>query len=318
MTAPRNEMFDPCESGFYHCISRCVRRAFLCGNDPYTGKSFEHRKKWVENKLFELLEIFAMDCFAYSVMSSHLHTLLRNLPELAASWSNEEVARRWCKLFPRGKSKDAPQLASSEARIRFIASTPALVDMYRERLSDISWFQRCLNEFIACKANAEDKCTGRFWEGRFKSVKLETEGAILSCAAYIDLNPIRAKSAATLEECNFTSIQDRILNATQKSKGSRLASFSTHVAEDITDERYLQIVEETGKIIIAGKGRISDELQPILLRLGIKPDGWLKSTRAQENLFRRVIGSVDSIRALASRKSKKWFQGLAAAAMVFA
>jgi len=55
----------------YHCISRCVRRAFLCGEDIVTGKSYEHRKQWVADKLSELAKIFAIDVCAYAIMSSH-------------------------------------------------------------------------------------------------------------------------------------------------------------------------------------------------------------------------------------------------------
>jgi len=87
--------------GVYHCISRCVRRAFLCGVDDYTGINYEHRRAWIADRLKTLLSIFGMEVFAYAVMSNHLHLVIRNRPDLASNWSAQEVAQRWCTLFPK-------------------------------------------------------------------------------------------------------------------------------------------------------------------------------------------------------------------------
>lgn len=100
MTTARHLLVDPTAPGFYHCISRCVRRAWLCGTDPYNGKSYEHRRDWVEGRLLELSEIFAIDVYAYSVMSNHVHVVLRIDPDASASWTDQEVAARWVRLFP--------------------------------------------------------------------------------------------------------------------------------------------------------------------------------------------------------------------------
>jgi len=77
-----------------------------------------------------------------------------------------------------------------------------------------------LNEYISKRANIEDNCTGHFWESRFKSQALLDERALLTCMAYVDLNPIRACMAKTPETSEYTSIQERI-----KIKKSKLLSF---------------------------------------------------------------------------------------------
>ncbi|MDT8322448.1 MAG: transposase, partial [Xanthomonadales bacterium] len=83
----------------YHCISRCVRRHFLCGNDPHTGKDFSHRRDWIRSRIFELQAIFAIDVCAYAVMSNHVHLVLRVQQDVALNWDDREVAKRWLELF---------------------------------------------------------------------------------------------------------------------------------------------------------------------------------------------------------------------------
>jgi REP element-mobilizing transposase RayT len=78
----------------YHCISRCVRRQFLCGLDPRTGRDFSHRRDWIRQRVFELQSVFAIDILAYAVMSNHLHLVLRVDQQRALDWEAREVARR--------------------------------------------------------------------------------------------------------------------------------------------------------------------------------------------------------------------------------
>ena len=92
---PRKFLFDPAEVGIYHCINRCVRRAFLCGTDELTGKCFDHRKVWIQERMAFLAGNFAVDVLGFSILSNHIHVVVRNRPDIVAGWSDEEVARRW-------------------------------------------------------------------------------------------------------------------------------------------------------------------------------------------------------------------------------
>ncbi len=190
-------------------MSRCVRRAFLCGEDNLTGKNYQHRKQWVVDKLGQLAGVFAIDVCAYAIMSNHSHLVLKINKAKAESWSIDEIIKRWTQLFSAGVLIQCYQagLCYSEGEINKVYE---LCDIWRKRLMDISWFMRCLNESIARQANAEDKCTGRFWEGRFKSQALLDEQALLACMVYVDLNPVRAGISQTLEDSDFTSISQRI------------------------------------------------------------------------------------------------------------
>lgn len=321
MTYARREIFSPDESGFFHCISRCVRRAFLCGYDRCSRKSFKHRKKWIKQRLYELIEIFAIECLAYAVMSNHLHSILRNRPDIVALWSDREVARRWRLLFPYRRSADGRPEEPDEEEIGRIVSSPQLVAKYRSRLSDISWFNRCLNEHIARRANVEDDCSGRFWEGRFRSIRLETPEAVIACSVYVDLNPIRAGKAQSLEESDFTSIQDRIRAlACTGSEGTPKLVAPVEVANlhDFTPQRYIELVRETGRMLVDQKHSLPAHLLSTLKLLGIRPEGWVENARNHETLFHRVMGPVRALRSFASRKNRAWLCGLSSARLLFA
>ncbi len=206
MALPRSKYVKEGKEGVYHCFSRCVRRAFLCGYDTLTQRDFSHRKAWLVDRLRHLAAIFAIEVCAYAVMETHYHSILRTRPDIVAAWSDWDVAIRWLTLFPL---KDAA-LPPTDEQIRALADCPERIAQLRKRLCSLSWFMGRLNEFIARAANKEDSVKGRFWESRFKCQNLLDDAAIAACMVYVDLNPIRAALAATPEDSDFTSIQERI------------------------------------------------------------------------------------------------------------
>jgi hypothetical protein len=143
-------------------------------------------------------------------MINHLHLILKSSNRTASAWSGEEVARRWLRLFPKERDENGDPKDPETCHIEAIEGNPELVETYRSRLNSISWFMKSLDEWISRKANREDGCTGKFWEGRFKCTALKTQGAILACMQYIDLNPIRAGKTKTPETSDYTSAQERI------------------------------------------------------------------------------------------------------------
>lgn len=212
MPQPRKTLISLSDTPYYHCVSRCVRRAYLCGTDRLTGQSYEHRRQWVKDRLLLLGSIFAINICAYAVMSNHTHVVMRVDREKAQQWTTEEVLHRWLTLHKgtvlvRRFIDPVERKRMTPAEIKTVEST---TNVYRQRLYCISWFMRLLNEYIARQANKEDDCTGRFWEGRFKSQALLDEAALAACMAYVDLNPLRAGIVETPEAAMHTSIQKRI------------------------------------------------------------------------------------------------------------
>ena len=173
MTSARKSLVDSSVTPYYHCVSRCVRRAFLC------GQGAEHRKQWIEDRLRELSEIFAIDVCAYAVLDNHLHVVLRLDDETAAGWSDLEVAARWGRLFPP-RGKDRRPLEVSEAWLQERVADAKWIAAARERLNSLSWFMKCLKEPLARRANKEDECRGTFWEARFKSIAILDDEALLT------------------------------------------------------------------------------------------------------------------------------------------
>ena len=206
--ALRAEVFSASEVGIVHACQRTVRRAYLAGDDPVTGKSFEFRREWIRRRLELLSAVFGLDVLTYAIMSNHLHIILRTRPDVVETWSDEEAARRWLRLFP-GQRLEEHLGEPTDANVKMLVNDAKRLKKIRLRLSDVSWFMRALAEPIARLANKQDQVTGRFWEGRFKAQKIVDEAGLLACAMYVDLNPVRAAMAQSPDESPFTSAYDR-------------------------------------------------------------------------------------------------------------
>jgi len=317
MPRARKHLVCVADTPYYHVSSRCVRRAFLCGIDPHSGNSYEHRRAWVEDRVRALSSLFSIDLCAYAVMSNHYHVVVKLNPDETAGWSDDDVLNRWTALF-RGPllvqryRSGAPLSAAELDTVRSMAA------VFRHRLGSLSWFMKCLNEPIARQANAEDRCTGHFWEARFYSQPLRSERALLTAMAYVDLNPVRAKLAKTLEQSAYTSIKARIAGDYRRTtlaesvsrlleRGElkhfttpirpllRFADAATHHSDTYTTTAtlplreldYLKLVDGTGRVLVRGKpGRIDPSLEPILTRLGLSSEQWTRVSTAFRQHYR--------------------------------
>ena len=188
-----------------------------------------------------------------------------------------------------------------------------ILDLHNYKKS-ISWYMRRLNETVARLANDEDNCTGHFWEARYKSQALMTEEALLSCMAYVDLNPIRAGMAKTPEESDHTSIKERIapcFNAKQamceqeefsplrylprqvkslaRFEGNEASAGQNGILFSLID--YLKLIDYTGRMVSGNKrGSIALHLPPILERLGTGRKQWIEQCTQFERIYQTRFG----------------------------
>ena len=206
----RYELFKSDEMAIVHVMNRTVRRCFLMGQDSITGKNYDYRKDWIEQRMEHLAKYFGIDVLGYSILSNHFHLVLRQRPDIVKTWSDTEVAQRWLMLCPKKKNKDGSPKDPTEPQLNAIRNNPAKLQEIRSRLSDISWWMRLMCQNIAQRINRDDDEKGKVWQNRYQAVRLLDEASLLACAAYVDLNPIRAAMAETLEQSDFTSIQRRI------------------------------------------------------------------------------------------------------------
>jgi hypothetical protein len=237
------------------------------------------------------------------------------------------VAEQWEKLhklpllvlsYLRGETTTRAEITEAERTI----------EIWRDRLSDISWFMRSLNEHLARRANEEDCCTGRFWEGRFKSQALLDEAAVLTCMSYVDLNPVRAGIAETPEASDFTSIQQRLRQLTQPDKRSKKAQTkeqpSIPLMPLIKQGRdphknaigfaladYLELVDWAGRIIREGKrGAIPEEAPPILQRIGLEPSRYLEHLQGKAPTEEpAMLGHFERIKQAAKSLGRCFIKG---------
>jgi REP element-mobilizing transposase RayT len=299
MAIARARLVDTSLTRWYHCITRCVRRAFLLGEGD------QNRREWIEKRLEELAEIFAVAVGGFSVMDNHLHVLLRLDPDVAQAWSDEEIVRRWGRLYPPRDKARRPMPVTNDW-VQWRLADAQWVSTARQRLQSLSWFMKCLKEPLSRLANRQDKTRGTFFEGRFKSIAVCDEEALLATSVYIDLNPVAANIAETPETSDYTSIKQRVDHVDAQGKtaelgaakrGSVAGSEAAAGLEEslwlcpIEDRRgldsiregmmqsfslgsYVKLVDYTGRLFRQGKASIAAELAGIFQRLGCSPQSW--------------------------------------------
>ncbi|GAA3706892.1 transposase [Oceanisphaera sediminis] len=310
MTRPRSELVSPDETPYYHCICRCVRRAYLFGEDQLTGQNYSHRKQWVLDRLRQLQSVFTIDLCAYAVMANHYHLVVHVDTQAALALDETAVVSRWRKLFRLPVLVERYVAGSNGSDAEQVAAK-GIIALWRERLADLSWYMRCLNEHIARKANLEDECTGRFWEGRFHSQAILDDAGLLTCMTYVDLNPLRAGIVKQPEASADVSLHQRLQQykaGSASTSTSKKATSQPHLlpfVRDLTEDKrkgipfalgdYLAMIDWVGRVQCEEQqGYIHSGVPPLLDRMGLDANKFLTAVKPHQLSHGTVIGHASA------------------------
>ncbi len=314
----RRDVVDPDSVGVYHCYSRCAQGSYLCGFDQVTGTDYSHRKKWITDRQSLLVSVYAMELLAYAILDNHMHHVIRTRPDLAKSWTDEEVVRRWCRLHPQ-KSEKGEVVELTDTRLKALLKDEATVRLWRSRLASLSWYMKELKEDIAKRANRESGKRGHFFDARFRSPRLADVITLLLCLLYVDLNSVRAGIVDSPETYIYGSFRSRVRAYQGRCKGSSSEDDLEEPVPDATLQPipeegeegnftapqcrpsdkgilpmathcYFELVDWVGRNVRNDKrGAIPRQLEPILERIGCAPEIMADAGRHYERGFRRKV-----------------------------
>ena len=308
MTTSRSSQVSLSTTPWYHCTTRCVRQAFLCGKDVVSGKNCDHRRQWIEDRLVYLSTIFCIDIAAFAVMSNHYHVVFRVDTVGANELTDDQVIGRMGQLYrPNlGTKRYCENLSlSKEEQLAFQKQ----LKHWRSLLTDLSRFMAEVNQFIARKANIEADRKGRFWEARFHSQAILDTAALLRTLVYVDLNPIRAKQSTSVLQSKHTSILRRLstdnhgLMPFKKKVAAASPLTSADFSADwnstvlpISSADYQRLLDWTARYVKTAEMPATDgATEPLVLVLGYSGCQWMRSQVARTTWHQRAIGLADNI-----------------------
>jgi hypothetical protein len=307
MAQPRRSLIKLHDTPYYHVTVRCVRRAWLAGVDASSGKDYSHRTEWMLERIAHLASVFCIDVCAYAIMSNYYEIVLHVDRGRGARLSPEQVIERWSVLHHPPKLIAHWQQGTLEEGKR--PQAEHLIEQWRAQLCDLSWFMRCLNEYLARRANAEDGCTGCFWETRFKCRALANDTSLLAALAYVDLSPVRAPAFAP-DIPRSTSIQARIERSIAPPSVPCTVTLLDFAAPPANHELralpftlrdYVELLDWTAHKIRGEEVAKDTPVPPRLRRLGIDPSDWLLAMRPSSASNARPLVRLQ-------RHSERWLQ----------
>ena len=315
MRRPRSARIPVGVPGIWHITSRCVRRERLL--------EAPGARAWMAARYAAWCEVLALDLLGYALMGNHFHLIVRTRPDVANGWSVSEVRQRWmaCRMVTDGgpaevgaAPKGGPWQAGDTAQARRELSHPGLM-------------LKAVKEGLARRINRQTGATGHVWEGRYHDVALIDAGGVLAALVYVDLNPVRARLAATPAASVFCSARHRRtvdMAAEDAALGRQLRVLDGHplLHEDgqplgswsWTSDQVADLTEATAVALGTPTAALPAWAEELLPRLGIRRSAWPERMSVGGSVTGNVLGSWENRRKasptsrMASDKSG-WFGG---------
>ena len=318
MTRARSELIRSDKPGTYHLITRCVRRELLLE----TGE----RRVWLSRGLAAWLPHMGIELLAYALMGNHVHLVVRLRPDIVADWDSRTVTRHALAVLPVRSGPGMEPLQVTNALVDSYADNSEWILEQRVRLSSPSWLLRLVKQEISRRANAEDGCTGHFWEKRFTSVALLDAAAVLACMVYVDLNPRRAGLVRDPALATFASIRHRNARAHGNGRmdgdspdadlGRCLVAMSRCSPHDsgnaaptawkVTEQSYLALVRETAQLMgRGGRAAVASTLEEVRSH-GITASAWTEAMGRAGAMSGSVVGGPEARRTWCEASGQRW------------
>jgi len=324
---PRKELVASGQVSVFHTVNHCLPPAQIAGTERKTGRNLEHRREFLIERLRPQSQQFCVEVLAFAIDTHRMQLVLRTRPDLVKQLTDGEIARRYLSTIPPKHGFDQEMPPPTPTEIRALVANRALFARARTRISDLSWFISQLAESIARNSNRESGLTGKFWEGRFNCRPILDSTGLALAAAHCDLAPLWAGEAQTLSACKGTSLAPR-LQAARSGTAAWLTSIAAEPGRKpaaqrppripagrvsgipLNDGEYREILEWTAREIASrSPGRFPEQLADHFIRLELSPDSWIGLLREYDDIFKRAIGTPESLEKLIRKTGGQHLQG---------
>jgi len=236
---PRFKIESRSSAAVYHCMSHTVSEVRLD----------DCAKEILRKQLWQVADYCGVQVLAYAIMSNHFHVLVR-VPLKTDAVPDAELLRRHAVLHPRPSKLLATRMKLVREQLK--TGGPLAAAWRKQQLGlmgDISPFMKLFKQRFSIWFNRTHERRGTLWSERFKSVLVEGRGNVLvTMAAYIDLNPVRAGAVDDPKDYRFCGYAEAV-------KGNKSAQTGiTSIVTDGQSNKPWRTAHDTYRMWLFGAG----------------------------------------------------------------